>query len=449
MAYEHPVVGIGANWQLNNLHTAMDRNSAGEPILRIGAGGTPGVDSVAISAGGVGGDAFGRLRISEPFTLFDSSHRFADNGEWVTSNTALTSATFNSDEGVINLTVPTTTGTSVLRETKKVFSYQPGKSLLNMNTFVMAPAQANLTQRVGYFGAKNGIYVQLQDSTVSFVERSSVTGSMAESVVAQTNWNIDKMDGAGPSGLTLNISGPQILWMDIEWLGLGTVRIGFVIDGKLIHCHSFHHANLVQNITTYITTASLPLRYEIINDGGIASPATLKQICSSVVSEGGYDLVGTQYAVGTPIATPKAIPNNTTLVPVVGIRLKTTADRLDAVVIPSAMSFMGTGNGIAYQWKILQNATITGGIWASIGTDSSVEYNTGGTAVTGGRILASGFINSSNQSTPSVNLPKEALFKFQLERNSFTNTAFQLVLAVEAGTATTCYGSLDWEEVTR
>ena len=449
MAYNHPSTGEGDNWQLNNLHTAMDRNSAGEPIIRVGAGGTPGVDSVAISAGGVGGDAFGRMRVSEPFTLFDSSHRFQDNGEWATSNTALTSVTFNSNEGVMDLTVPTTTGTSVLRETKKVFSYQPGKSLLNMNTFVMAPAQANLTQRVGYFGVKNGIYLQLQNSTISFVERSSVSGSATEQVFDQADWNVDKMDGTGPSGLTLDIAAPQILWMDIEWLGLGTIRMGFVVDGKLIHCHSSHHANLIQFSTTYITTASLPLRYEIINDGGIASPATLKQVCSTVISEGGYGLVGAQYAVGTPIATPKAIPNNTTLVPVVGIRLKTTADRLDAVVIPSAMSFMGTGNGIAYQWKILQDAIITGGIWTSIGTDSSVEYNTGGTVVTGGRTLASGFITSSNQSTPSVYLPKDALFKFQLERNSFTNTAFQLVLAVEAAASTTCYGSLDWEEVTR
>jgi hypothetical protein len=55
----------------------------------------------------------------------------------------------------------------------------------------------------------------------------------SETVVPQTNWNIDKLDGTGISGITLDISKAQILWMDIEWLGLGTVRIGFVINGNL------------------------------------------------------------------------------------------------------------------------------------------------------------------------------------------------------------------------
>lgn len=448
MAYNHPPTGEGDNWQLNNLHTAMDRNSAGEPIIRVGAGGTPGVNTVEISAGGVGGDAFGRLRVSEPFTLFDSSHRFSDNDLWATSNTALTSVEFIQSEGLVNLTVPTTTGTNVLRETKKVFAYQPGKSLLVMNTFVMAPAQTNLTQRVGYFGTANGMYVQLQDSTVSFVERSSVTGSMTETVVNQDSWNIDKMDGTGPSGITLDISKAQILWSDIEWLGLGTVRMGFVINGKLVPCHSFHHANLITS--TYITTASLPLRYEIVNDGGITSPATLKQICSTVISEGGIALTGRQQAVGIPITAPRDLADKGVFYPVVSIRLKTTPNRLDAIVIPTAASIMGVGNGINFEWRLIAGGTVTGGTWLSAGDNSAVDYNVTGTALSGGRILASGYLNSSNQGSPTTDILKQALFKFQLERNTFTNTPEVFVLAVSAATDDEqIYGSMDWEEVTR
>ena len=203
-------------------------------------------------------DAFGRLRVSQPLTLFDSSHRYRDNGLWNTDITSGGTVVFSPNEGLVNLNVTTTSGSQVLRETTKVFSYQPGKSLLVMNTFVMAPAQTNLRQRVGYFGTDNGIYVQLKDNTVSFVERSLVTGLVTETIVDQSSWNADKLDGNGPSGITLDITKAQILFMDIEWLGEGTVRIGFVIDGNFIVCHRFNHANLITS--TYITTASLPLR---------------------------------------------------------------------------------------------------------------------------------------------------------------------------------------------
>jgi hypothetical protein len=166
--------------------------------------------------------------------LFDSSHRYKDNGLW-NSNTASGGAvTFQANEGLVDLSVTTTSGSLVYRETTKVFSYQPGKSLLVLNTFVMAPTKTNLRQRVGYFGADNGMYIELDNSTLSFVKRSSTSGSLVETRVAQANWNLDKMDGAGPSGLTLDITKAQILWMDIEWLGLGSVRMGFVINGLFI-----------------------------------------------------------------------------------------------------------------------------------------------------------------------------------------------------------------------
>jgi hypothetical protein len=151
-------------------------------------------------------DAFGRQRVSNPFTLFDSSHRYKDNGLWNTSIASGGSAVFSVNEGLVNLNVDTTSGSEVLRETSKVFSYQPGKSLLVMNTFVMAPAQNRLRQRVGYFGRDNGLYIQLNNTTLSFVKRSSVTGVLVETVVPQSSWNVDKMDGSGPSGVILGVS---------------------------------------------------------------------------------------------------------------------------------------------------------------------------------------------------------------------------------------------------
>lgn len=395
---------------------------------------------------GVAIDAFGRARTSTPLTLFDSSHRFSDNGLWSTANTAGGTYAFSVNEGLVNLDVNTTSGAEVIRETTKVFSYQPGKSLLNLNTFTFSPAKTNLRQRVGYYSAQNGMYLELDGSTLSFVERTYTSGVVQETRVTQANWNMDRLDGTGPSLRTLDITKAQIMWMDIEWLGLGSVRMGFIIDGQIIHCHSFHHANRIG--TTYITTASLPIRYEITNTGTTSSNSTLKQVCSTVISEGGYELRGKQNAVGTPITSPKALATAGTLYPVVSIRLKST--HLDAIVIPTAVSLLGQGNGINFNWKIVAGATITTGAWTPADNDSAVEYTISGTAMSGGRTLASGFINSSNQGSPALDILKQALFQFQLERNGLTGVPSTFTLAVTADTNTqTCFGSVDWEEITR
>jgi hypothetical protein len=395
-------------------------------------------------------DAFGRLRVSNPFTLFDSSHRYKDNNLWNTSTASSGAAVFDANEGLVNLNVTTTSGSKVYRETTKVFSYQPGKSLLVMTTFVMNPAKANLRQRVGYYGAANGMYLELDGAggnILAFVKRSSVSGALVETKVVQSAWNYDKLDGTGPSGMTLDITKAQILWMDFEWLGVGTVRLGFVIDGKFILCHQFHHANLVT--ATYITTASLPLRYEIENTGTTASNSTLKQICSTVISEGGYQLNGLQQSVNIPITAPRTTSVAGTYYPILSLRLKSSPNFLDAIVILTALSTLGTGNGVNYNWKVIASGTTTAGTWVSAGVNSAVEYNITGTSFTGGRTLASGYLNSSNQGSQSIDILKEALFKFQLERDTFTSTAFELTLAVTSDGGGSIFASLDFEEISR
>jgi hypothetical protein len=391
-------------------------------------------------------DAFGRLRISEPFTLFDSSHRFADNGLWSTGTATGGTATFNAAQGLVDLAVTTASGSEVIRETTKVFSYQPGKSLLVLSTFVMSPAKTNLRQRVGYYGANNGYYLELNNTTsVSFVERSFVTGAVVDTPVAQASWNVDPMDGSGPSGITLDLTKAQILFMDLEWLGVGTVRIGFVVNGNFYVCHKFHHANIIAS--TYITTASLPLRYEITNTGVTSGASTLKQICSTVLSEGGYQLTGLQQAVGIPIQSPRTLGTAGTFYPVISLRLKST--RLDGIIILTALSIMPMSTA-KFNWQVVASGTTTGGTWTSAGVNSSVEYNITGASFAGGRILASGFFSESNQAASQVDILKEALFKFQLERNGLTSTPFELTLVIASNSGSdTVVASLDWEEISR
>lgn len=392
-------------------------------------------------------DAFGRLRTSSPLTLFDSSHRYSDNGLWNTSTSSGGTAIFNADRGLVNLIVTSTLGSEVIRETKKVFSYQPGKSLQILNTFV-GNNRSGFRQRIGYFNESNGIFLQIDSGNVSFVLRSFITGSVNDTIINSSNWNGDPMDGSGPSGIVLDITKAQIFWMDIEWLGVGSVRCGFVIDGKFILCHTFNHANIIES--TYMTTACLPLRYELKRTlSGFVAPGGLAQICSSVISEGGYELRGAQRSVEIPITGAITFAANGVYLPIISLKLKPT--RLDAIVILTALSLVGKGNGKNYSWRIVEEGTTTGGAWIGV-TDSAVQYNISGSSTSGGRIIASGFVNSSNQGSPVVNILKDALFANQLQRDGLTSTPYELSLQVAVDDASGTNGvlaSVDWEEITR
>lgn len=393
---------------------------------------------------GMAVDAFGRARSAQPFTLFDSFNRYQINGGFVTSNSATGgSTTYDANKSTVSLVVDSTSASKVTRETTKVFAYQPGKSLQVLATFVMNQSKAGLRQRVGYFNDQNGIFVEQANTATRFVIRSNITGTPDDTVVEQASWNIDPLDGNGPSKLTLDMAKAQILFCDIEWLGVGSVRCGFVINGRLIHCHTFHHANIETDV--YMTTACLPVRYEIENTAATSSSSTLKQICSSVISEGGYELRGKPLSIGSTELYDLATAN--TYYPVQSIRLR--SDRLDAIVVPKNVSLLGVGNNTRLHWKIVSNATITGGVWANVSSVSAVEYNTNTSAtMTGGSTFVEGYVGINNQSGETITLDS-GLFKFQLERNGLTNAATTFTLAVSgAANGDDALGAIMWEEIT-
>lgn len=397
---------------------------------------------------GVAVDAFGRSRISTPFTLFDSSHRYGDNQKFATSNTVTGTHNWNANTSSVDMAVDTTSTAKVYRESKKVFSYQPGKSLQILNTFVMNPAKAGLRQRVGYFDWENGFFLERSGaSTIHFVKRSKVTGSVVDTPVLQSEWNIDKLDGTGPSLLTLNLDNPQIMFIDVEWLGVGSARMGFVINGQLIWCHSFHHANLNDSAKgAYMQTATLPVRYEIENTSSTASSSTLKQICSTVISEGGYELRGEPKTFGIEPGTQYQLGTQSTYYPVLAFRLHT--NRLNEIVVPKNISVVPINNG-TYRYKLVYNPTITGAVWANTSSNSSLQYNTNATATfTGGTDLASGYLAATTQATSAIDLDSD-MFKYQFERDGLANTAIPVVLAITCGTAATVNvaASMDWQEI--
>lgn len=393
---------------------------------------------------GMAVDAFGRMRVSNPLTLFDSYNRYVDTGKFATGTSGSASTSFDANSATLNMNVTTASGDEVIRESTRVFAYQPGKSLQILTTFIMNAPKPELRQRAGYFSTQNGIYLEQDGDTTYFVRRSYSTGSVTNTRVAQADWNVDRLDGTGPSLKTLDISKAQILFIDVEWLGLGTVRCGFVIDGQLIHAHSFHHANYITS--PYMTTACLPIRYEITNTGATGSASTFKQICSTVISEGGYELEGRPRSIGPAPSALTTLTTADTSYPLVSIRLKST--RLDGIVLPKDISFLPESNGGRLQYRIVKGATITGGTWTSAADDSSVEYNLTATSMSGGTELANGYVGITNQTSTSVNLA-DGKFTYQLERNSIAGTAVTLTLAgVGATNGDKAIGSIMWQEVT-
>lgn len=370
-------------------------------------------------------DAFGRLRVSEPFTLFDSNHRYEDNGLFDTATTGTASAVHAAATSTVTLNVDTGSGDEVIRESKRVFPYQPGKSLLTLNTFVMGEAKTGLRQRVGYFGAQNGIFLEQDGTTINLVKRSYITGSVVDTKVAKSSWNGDKLDGNGESGITLDLTKAQIFWIDIEWLGVGSVRCGFIINGQYIVCHTFQHANVIDSV--YMTTATLPIRYEITNTAATASVSALKQICSTVISEGGYEKkVAPLVARMTGDTTV-----GTSFEPLVTIRL--ASDHLDSVVLLNKYSATTTGTAL-YEIALIKNATLTGASYDT-STFNSVDFDITATALTGGTILRSEYIQGSNQSAGQLDVNGGYNFGLQLGRTiGGTSDTFTVAARVTSGT---------------
>ncbi len=239
-------------------------------------------------------DAFGRQRVSSPTLLVDSK-RIGSTPDLLMDGTVTGSGaiTYAANEACTKLTVGAAAGTAV-RQSKLRAIYQPAKSLLDYQTFVMPAAQANLRARVGYFDTKSGVFLQRNGSTVSLVLRSYTSGAPVDTAVDQASWNIDTLGGNGPSGITLDLTKAQILWVDLEYLGVGRVRAGFVINGQYVWVHEFNHANVITGV--YMSNPNLPLRWEIEATAGITGTATMQAICGSIMSEGGYETIGVTHS---------------------------------------------------------------------------------------------------------------------------------------------------------
>lgn len=351
---------------------------------------------IKIDTNNATGDAFGRVRTSAPKTLFDAKQiydnapLFWDDQQVSGSGTA---SVHSSQRASSVLSVSNLTAGRRLRQTYQRFNYQPGKSLLALMTGILKKSGGGngITKRIGYYDDNNGLFLECSNDIIRFVRRTNVTGTPVDNTVNQSAWNVDKMDGTGSSGITMDFTKTNIFVMDFEWLGVGRVRMGFNIDGVTYVAHEFLNANVLDAV--YMSDPNLPLRYEIINDGtGAASE--IECICTSVMSEGDLDPLGINRYASTN-GTHVDVATENTDYALLGIRLKSGYPGT-SVLLTTISIFIGTASDYC-EWRIFFNPTVAGTFTYADETNSAVQIARGATTntVTGGILIDGGHAFSS------------------------------------------------------
>lgn len=400
-------------------------------------------------------DAFGRWRISDLVTLFDSK-QLHDNlplfwDEDIVNVGGSTTSSHSTADAATTMTVDSTSGDWVIRQTKMRFNYQPGKSQQILNTFVLGTATTDVTKRVGYFNTStsspytaniDGIYLE-QDGTTQYIVQAK---NGTPTSIAQASWNIDAFDGSGPSGVTLDWSKTQIMIIDFEWLGVGRVRVGFVVDGLIYYAHEFLNANNLSAV--YMSSPNHSCRYEIRSSGGTDS---LVHICSSVASEGGSEALGKLVYKSTE-GTHVDCASENTLYAILGIRLRSTHLDASVALVNIAMQLQTTAD--FGEWTLLLNPTVNGGISYTGITNSAVESGPGTstTTVTGGFAIAGGFIESGGQGNNPIGGSASSETQNAIRLGSqIDGTRDELVLCfrpIAGTTAADVEGAIYWRELT-
>lgn len=380
-----------------------------------------------------------RLRTTGFQSTWNNTFQFSkETDNWDELTVTGGSATWNANNSGVDLVTTTASGASVIRQTQRVITYSPGRpAQLNQQVKFATPI-VNLTQRIGLFDSNNGFFIELVDATtINFVIRTNTSGSMIETRIPRANWSGDKLDGTGASGITLDFSKQQLISFDYEWYGVGTVTLGFIINGSIINCHTVYTANT--QITVWAATPFLPIRLELFNTGITASTSTMRQGSNSVIADGLAEIPGASVSYSSPALVTLS---NGTYVPMISIRLQSTA--LNGVLKPSLLTttaIVASGATTAIAYKIIKNGTLTGASWANNpNTSSFSQVDSSSTAVSGGSVIRQGVSTGTPEDMSNI--------IFQLGRQSMGTVSDIFTIAIASLNATTTYGlaSLQWIE---
>ncbi len=386
-------------------------------------------------------DAFGRVRVANPFVIFDSKQvgdkRSIFWDELITGSGGL--STYNIDASETILSVGTSVA-SVIRQTFRRFNYQPGKSQFVMMTGVLdaSGGGTGVVQALGYFDDNNGLFFQNKEGAKQVVIRSKSSGSVVDAEFNQADWNIDTMDGTGPSGHVVDWTKTQIFFIDFEWLGVGTVRFGLWVNNDVYYFHIVDHSNV--DTDTYMGVPNLPARYSLEQDGN-GTAASIEVICTSIQSEGGQNPTGILRSASTSGVALIAVTAKTVIYACLGIKLKST--HLAVEVVPKSISMISESNQ-DFEWLLILNPTIEDTFtYADLDPESAVQFATGVAAntVTNGLVLRSGFAKTNTIAEAAAIHDQEAL------GSTIGGVAHELVLCVRGmGNNTSVQASFGWVE---
>ena len=345
--------------------------------------------------------------------------------------------------GMVKLEVGSGAGDEVIRQTKRVQKYIPGQQCEASMAVIFGTPTTGIRRRMGIFNEVDGAFFEDGgDGTYYAVCRRNTISGVLETRVARENWNVDKLDGTGPTGIIADPEAIQLMIIEYEWYGAGQVEFNFVIGNNKIPVHQFNHANIAT--TTWSSTGSLPIRVELTNVTGTAGTHTFYQGSHSFTIEGTTAIWGRQRTISNAL-TGYTLTTAKQFYPVLAIRLKTTS--LDSVITPDEYSGATLDNTNIFI-RVIEGATITGGTWVSYGADSPIEYNITATGFTGGRTVSTQYVSAGNMGGKNT-FPERSVT--QLQRNTTTtlgdtSSTFMIALAA-TGANKDGWASLGWIEV--
>lgn len=333
-------------------------------------------------------DSFGNLRVGQAqvlgayeYTNDSYSDLFQDlvsgagNVDWVQSASKTV------------LSVDSTSGSSVSRTTNRWHYYQPGVGNMCIFTLHLGDSgKAGNVRRWGYFCARDGLYWELDGTELNVVLRSRTSGPIEEIRLPRSQWNGDKLDGTGLSGMTIDLTKANYFWLDFAWLGVGIARFGILApDGSRWVCHTFENPN--NRIGAYMGSGSLPVRFENFNTTATAGTSEMHLICSAVYASARTDYTFWRYA-DAETTVPKTITVDT---PVVSLRPKLLSspgypNRIG--LYPDLLNVFVTGGSAKI--TIYNGATLTGANWVS--GQSTAEYDVSATDLFGGEKFLSFYV---------------------------------------------------------
>ena len=394
-------------------------------------------------------DAFGRLRVAQPHTLFDSKLLYdAAPLLWDDQEVsgAGTTSTYEADTVSDVLAVAASTTGLRVRQTFRRMNYQPGKcqQIIMTGNLCNTGGGAGIKSAFGIFDANDGIFLQYNEGVIECILRSSTSGSPVDRVATQADWNLDKMDGTGHSGARLDFTKAQLIVIDYAWLGVGRVRMGAVIKGQQIYFHEFNNSNVL--VQAYMATPDLTLRYQVSNDG-TGQASSMRHMCCTVISEGGRSPSGVlrwESTAGAAITTDA----ENIIFALIGIRLK--ADHLSAEILLKRIGVSIQTTAEQAEWLLIFNPTVADTFTYANVTNSALQVAKGGTAnrVTNGTIITGGYLETGQNVTGGDNISEE-LKNAMLLGSSIAGVVDTIVLCVRpigGVAAMDVEGGIGWRE---